>query len=648
MVECHLPKVKVASSTLVSRSSFLPPVLNEYYFQGIIMTNAASEYRTRFDRFEKELSLVNSHIRQFSNIRLILFVLTVAFAVIIWRSHNYVLLTAEILAGCVLFVLAVVRHNDLYRKKFICEQSRLINQMGIERLDGDWGKFKDCGDEFVDHEHPYSWDLDIFGKHSVFQWVCACHTFIGRTLFADTLRYPVKDISLIKSKQAALRELSVLLDWRQRFELCGMISLTGANPDRFLCWCEDNKSSFKSVFTKRILRILPFVSLAVGITGLFLTQTLLFFAVMYAVQLAIFALFYSKTSSVINQYEKNGPLLLAFSQLIETIEKQQFSSEHLNKLKATLTTGDHHRASDILHAFSKILSSAELRSNPLGQLIANTVWLWDIQCVLKADALKLKYGNVFRSWIDTIGQYEMLSSLSIAGFENPDWVYPEISDSGLAIRAAGLGHPLLHANARIVNDISIDNAGTVAVVTGSNMSGKSTFLRSVGVNAVLAYAGAPVCAQSCLLPVVNIYSSMRISDDLSSRVSTFYAELLRIRKIVDAVKKSETILYLLDELFRGTNSQDRHDGAVAVLQSLSNNKSIGIVSTHDLELCALAKQEPSRFVNYHFEEHYADNNVVFDYKLKPGQSQTRNAMFLIRMIGIDVDGGAEANWQNEE
>ena len=370
--------------------------------------------------------------------------------------------------------------------------------------------------------------------------------------------------------------------------------------------------------------------------GLIITQTLLFFAAMYAVQLAIFGLFYSKTATVIRSYEKNGSLLLAYSQLIETIEKQQFSAPYLNALKGGLSTDSKKSAAQVLHAISKILNATEIRSNPLGHLIVNTVWLWDIQCVIKADALKKKYGSDFRKWIETIGVFEVLSSLSIVRFENPEWVVPSFKESGVGFSATKIGHPLLHKSARVDNDFSIEQGGSVAIVTGSNMSGKSTFLRSVGLNTVLAYTGAPVCAVSFECPIVNIYSSMRINDDLSSKVSTFYAELLRIKKIVEAVKNDETILFLLDELFRGTNSQDRHDGAVAVLHALSNKKSIGIVSTHDMDLCKLADKNPDRFVNFHFEEYYRDDTVAFDYKLKKGQSTTKNAMFLIKMIGVEL------------
>jgi hypothetical protein len=598
------------------------------------MSDALAEYQQRFDRYSKENSLLSERIKTFSNLRLFLFVAVCAGAVFVYRSNNYLLLTIELIVGFGIFTVAVLWHSALYRKRGILKKYLKINEMGLKRLNSEWDEFKDCGADFIDHEHPYTWDLDIFGKHSLFQWLCTCHTFFGRRSFAGTLTEPDKKSESIIKKQAAVRELAERLDWRQKFELYGLLSDTSGDPDGFLKWCESETLTFKWKATRIFFRSLPYISLTIGAVGLLITQTLLFFAAMYAIQLAIFGILYSKTTTVIRSYERNGSLLLAYSQLAESVVKQNFSAPYLQELKSYLGTGSKSCASEILHSLSKILSATEIRSNPMGHLIANTVWLWDLQCVIKADALKKRYGFEFRKWIETIGFFEMLSSLSIVRFENPEWIFPAFKESGVGFNAVKMGHPLIHKSVRVDNDFSIEHAGSVAIVTGSNMSGKSTFLRSVGINTVLAYTGAPVCATSFVCPIVNIYSSMRINDDLSSKVSTFYAELLRIKKIVEAVKNDESILFLLDELFRGTNSQDRHDGAVAVLHALSNNKSIGIVSTHDMDLCKLADLDPVRFVNLHFEEYYRDETVAFDYKLKRGQSTTKNAMFLIKMIGV--------------
>ncbi len=601
------------------------------------MTNAKTYYEKNIQQFASELAVIDNKIKLFSNLRLFIFIAAVVGAALIWRSHQYVLLTIELVTSTVLFVAAVLFHSDLYKKRFVVENKLIINKKGLSRINGEWGDFEDTGDQFIDHAHPYTYDLDIFGKHSLYQWICTAHTYSGRKALADALSLQQKERSAILEKQDAVKELAALPDWRQQFELYGMLSETADDPSRFLEWAEDKKKTFNNPLVLSLLRILPYISLCIGLYGFLFHDTLVYFAVVYGLQLALFGVvLHSRTSPVIEKYEKNGKLLLTFSQLVNTTERQPFRSTYNITLKNRLTTGNHKTASLILASLSKIINATEIRSSPMVHAIANAVWLWDVQCVIKADTLKTVYGNDFRTWITAIGQFEVIASLAIPGFENPQWIYPEISDTVVKINAEKIGHPLIHADTRIVNDMAIDNAGVVAVITGSNMSGKSTFLRTLAINAVLGYAGAPVCAAGFVLPLVTIYSSMRISDDLSSHVSTFYAELVRIRMVVEAVKRGEKVLFLLDELFRGTNSQDRHDGAVAVLKTLSNSNTIGIVSTHDLELCNLAENNPERFVNFHFEEFYRNNTIEFDYTLKKGRSTTKNAMFLIRMIGIDT------------
>lgn len=599
------------------------------------MTDAFSEYKKRLDTYSKDLGIINNKIKSVSNLRLFVFVAFTAAAVLIFRTHHYVYFAIDIICGIVAFTAAVIWHNDLYRKRDIIKKYITINETACKRTSGEWGDFKDRGEEFIDHEHPYSWDLDMFGLHSVFQWICNCHTYRGRLILAHALSDPLEEIDHVTSKQAAVQELSALLDWRQNLELYGYDSGTGNNPEDFLRWYENKKATFKSRFVKAFFRSMPYASLLIGTVGFIITGTLLFFAIVYSIHLAVFGLLYSKTIKTIRSFEKSGSLLLSYSRLVELIEKQKFTSEYLDEIKAKLIVGKSIKASVILRKISNVINAAEVRSNPLAHLIANAVWLWDLQCVIKADNLKRKYGSDARQWIEVIGKFESLSSLSIIRFENQEWVFPLIEKNRLCIDVTHMGHPLLQNGIRVDNDFTIEHGNTSAIITGSNMSGKSTFLRTIGVNLVLAFSGAPVCAESFVCSPVKIFSSMRIYDDLSTKVSTFYAELLRIKKIVDAVRNDETALFLLDELFRGTNSQDRHDGAVAVLNALTNQKTIGIISTHDMELCKLAEHDKIKFVNYHFEEQYLGSTITFDYKLKPGQSTTKNAMFLIRMIGIN-------------
>jgi DNA mismatch repair ATPase MutS len=289
-----------------------------------------------------------------------------------------------------------------------------------------------------------------------------------------------------------------------------------------------------------------------------------------------------------------------------------------------------------------LVSASEVRMSPLPWLLANVLSLWDLRCMVKMEAWRMRNGHALSGWFDAVAQFEALSSIAVLRFDHPGWVFPTITDGALLhIEADGMGHPLIPGSQRVDNDFSLGGpSGTIAIITGSNMSGKSTFLRTVGINVVLAGAGAPVCARRCTIPLIDLYTSMRTTDDLHSQTSTFYAELLRIRTIVDALATGKPLLYLLDELFSGTNSIDRHDGAVALLETMSRYATLGLVSTHDLALCSLADRA-APFRNYHFAEQYETGGLHFDYRLKSGPSTTRNAVFLMRMAGIDVGGSQE-------
>jgi DNA mismatch repair ATPase MutS len=248
---------------------------------------------------------------------------------------------------------------------------------------------------------------------------------------------------------------------------------------------------------------------------------------------------------------------------------------------------------------------------------------------------KKQSGRNLRNLVTVIGRFEEICSLAIIHYDNPDWCFPQFTDSKQNLAAVKMGHPLLAFDVRVCNDLILKGSGNVLLITGSNMSGKSTLLRTVGVNLALAYAGCSVCAGSFSCSIMNIYTAMRVNDNLEKSISSFYAELLRIKTIIQAAGRSDTILFLLDEIFKGTNSIDRHTGAGVVIKKLSKMGAVGLVSTHDLELSELESEKNFDIENYHFSESYANNQIIFDYKLRTGVSKTTNAIYLMRMVGID-------------
>jgi DNA mismatch repair ATPase MutS len=291
------------------------------------------------------------------------------------------------------------------------------------------------------------------------------------------------------------------------------------------------------------------------------------------------------------------------------------------------------KASEQIKRLEKIADRISNRENAMFFPI-NVLLLWDYHSMMALERWKIQSGKNIEKLMETIGKAEALCSLAALCCDYPDWVIPEFTASPSVVRAKSLGHPLL-GERKVCNDLSIEKPACALLITGSNMSGKSTYLRTAGINLVLAYAGAPVCASYMKCSVMDIHTCMRVNDNLEKNISSFYAEILRIKDIVNASKGSRQVFFLLDEIFKGTNSQDRHAGAESLIKNLCRNGAAGMVSTHDLELGALEGESGGQVKNYHFQEHYMDNEIHFDYKLRPGVSTTRNALYLIRMAGID-------------
>lgn len=323
--------------------------------------------------------------------------------------------------------------------------------------------------------------------------------------------------------------------------------------------------------------------------------------------------------------------LETYVNMLKLLEKENFESKKLCDIKQILFN---EKYSSILaiKELDKITEKINLRYNALLYIIFNGLFLWDYECVFSLDNWKTRYGLEVKKWIEAIGEIESLMSLSVLMQINEDVSFPIINNSKLKLKAEGLGHPLINNDQRILNDVELDDY--IFIITGSNMSGKTTFLRTLGINLVLAYSGAPVHANKMTCPILDIFTSMRVTDDLKNGVSTFYAELLRIKDIINHAEKNKNMIFLIDEIFRGTNSVDRILGAKNVLANLNKLGIIGAITTHDLELCTLDKY--NRIKNYNFSEQYKDNKIHFDYKIKSGKSTSTNAKYLMNLVGIKM------------
>ena len=591
-------------------------------------------YKSRIDSFTTERLLVEKQINLISNLRLAVFVFTAGLIYLCIKYELPELAGVSAVIGIAVFTWLCIFHEKLFQKKRRLSNLVTINEDGVKRVTDNWNEFKETGGQFIDDNHPYSSDLDIFGKSSLFQWINATNTFYGKKFLSEALCGENPDHEQIAKNQEAIKELSPLIDFRQGLQVAGFSKACSNDPGDIIRWAEKGEDHKTMQKFGPIFSSLPYISAAVLLTDLLFFKTKLLPAFFYSLQAILFGIYLVRSLRIFDSFENGSKPLKGYSHILSHIEGMKFSSELLQKHHGNLTGFQGVSASVAIGKLSKILARAEIRFNPLVHFVLNIVWLWDIKCALMTLEWKNKFGKKIHLWFEKVGQIEKLSSLAILSFEHPSWPFPEIMNSRIALHGENIRHPLIPDESSTGNNFSLNAQKSTAIITGSNMSGKSTFLRTIGVNLVLAYAGAPVCADSMSCGILNIYTSMRTKDSLKGNVSTFFSELLRIKQILSFVNSGRNVLFLIDEIFSGTNSTDRITGATAVLKSLQSDNSLGLISTHDLELCELEKETENKFVNYHFREYYENNSVRFDYKIYPGPSKTRNAVYLMKMVGI--------------
>lgn len=583
-------------------------------------------------RLEKQTRLIN----RISNVRLLTFLAGVGFAVYLYITQSHPLGMVTFLLTGMAFVALVIWHQNVKTRLTYTQTLYEINDHALKRLAGEWKAFSDSGEDFKDADHPYSEDLDLFGTGSLYQWISTAKTFLGRRKLKAALLEPPQARETIRQKQAAIEELATNLAWRQRFLAEANIAKNPmTSPERIIQWGKDYDAFYLQTWVIILARALPIITLTF-ILLYYLTSLLSFWVPLGAilVQMMILAPGKKQRGKALEAVYNYKNSIKIYEKMLQRFEKRSFQSHYLQTIKKRLIDRDKKSAFEQIRKLSGIADFISNRSNAMFILI-NILTLWDIQSMIALESWKEQSGRSLSTWLDVIAELEALSSLAVIRFDQPEWGLPEIIEEYPCVAAQNMGHPLLRDS--VHNDLSMKKPEGILLITGSNMSGKSTLLRTVGINLVLAYAGAPVCAQAFTCSRMQIYTCMRVSDNLEKNISSFYAELLRIKQIVSAAKTEKQIFFLLDEIFKGTNSQDRHAGAKVLIQQLSNDGAMGMVSTHDLELGELEQESRQKVRNFHFREYYQNDAIHFDYKLRRGISTTRNAMYLIKMAGIDVD-----------
>ncbi|MEO5966626.1 MAG: hypothetical protein ABIP69_00065 [Ferruginibacter sp.] len=546
----------------------------------------------------------------------------------------YVFIAAVIL----IFIFIKLINADLDNQLVIDKTKLLlaINENEIKLLDGDFLNFED-GSRFAPKEHNYANDLDIFGRASLFQYVNRTASDVGGKQLADFLLTPSK-IEKISLQQEAIDELSKKVLFLQNLIAIGKVEkISFSAKQKLEDWISEPLifSKYKALSWLRYL--LPAIVLTITVLFIFdYVSSTIFYST-----LLVFALISYQINKIIapihNELSKISGELNSFSKSISLIENEKFSSVLLKDLQNNFVSEDIKVSSQIL-GLRKILDRLDLRYNLVMSFPLNILLLWSLQQALDLEKWKSKQQIQLNKWFDTLAAFEALGSFGILNFNNPEWCFAKINPDYFSISGTEIGHPLILESKRVNNYIDIKDNNTLMIVTGSNMAGKSTYLRSIGINVVLAMAGSPVCAKEFEVSYVELISSMRITDNLEENTSTFYAELKKLKLIIEKVNSGNKVFILLDEILRGTNSLDRHIGSVALIKQLIRKKAAAVIATHDLELAELKKSYNQDISNYNFDVQVNNSGeLYFDYLLRSGVCTSLNASILMKQIGIELD-----------
>lgn len=537
------------------------------------------------------------------------------------------------------FLLLLKQHHKLLQKQnYLCSRKEILTKQ-IARFSDDWYAFKETGKDYLTEQTTQAKDLDLLGKNSLYQYLCAAHTTYGKKKLAQALLEPSLDPQNILRRQEAVAELAHQKDFSLHLQATSNL-LSQLSPKKQLTDIESFLGQVETttpLFSKN-LPLLAFGLPLVTLCSIFFAGAGLlapgFVIMLIFVQLTLSLLRYGKTTASLMPLFTFYQKLQAYQRLFQALQTTHFSCVYLNELQNSLNQKQ--GADRAIRRLYQIGECVNMRFNIIFYLFSSGFLLWDYHCIIAFSKWRKTYGDQIRNWFETLGEVEALLSLSVLCLSKENYTFPFIAaGSTPKFSADTLFHALIQEKKAVAN--SFTTAAATCIITGANMSGKTTFLRSIGINATLAYAGAPVCAKRFEISCLPIFTSMRIEDDISKGISTFYAELLRIKAMVEFSQQGLPMLVLIDEIFKGTNSADRIIGATETIKKLTKPYCITFVSTHDFELCNLAKEQKMPISNYHFAEFYTNDEIHFDYKIKSGRCQTTNAKHLLRLAGILTD-----------
>jgi hypothetical protein len=591
-------------------------------------------YQDQIEKHNAELKRLLQRRNIFGWVRLILFVATIVVSYKIFVNAGWFGLLSVII-GMSGFVYMLFIDSDNNEKIANTKTLIHINEEELKILRDDYLHRND-GSNFSPGFHDYANDLDLFGKASIFQLANRCSSEQGQKKLANNLLQSLTILE-IEERQEAIKELAALVEWRQQLQsFSEQTGITSSTEEKINQWLQEEENYYARPAWKLFVWIYTIITLASAAATIFGLLSMSAFISLFILYLSVSSFLSKNTIKAYIRLTRIVSEISILEKLVAWIENVKFESLLMNKLQEKIGSNNN-KASARVREIKSILDRFDLRLSMVGPLFLNSFLLWDVRQIMALNEWRRKNKQVVPKLFEVIAETEVLNSLATLQFNQHGWCLPKFVSEHFDFKSEGLGHPLIPQKERVDNNFSIEKNTLVSLVTGSNMAGKSTFLRSIGVNIVLALMGAPVCAKSFTFSHVRLMTSMRINDNLAENTSTFYAELKKLKTIIEAVNNHEKAFVLLDEILRGTNSHDRHTGSDALIKQLIRHNAYAVIATHDLVLAELQKQYPKAIENYHFDVQVKGEELFFDYKLKEGVCQSLNASLLMKKIGIELD-----------
>lgn len=588
------------------------------------MENPISYYKIHLEKYQNQAKAYYRKMTVLSFLRLVVFVVSgigIYISFDIWEATVVIAL-----AGVVIFVKLLSRYTDAKRERAFNNALATINEDELKIASGDFYE-RDSGLQFQDSSHNYSLDIDLFGRGSFFQFLNRTTIKEGTEQLVESLK--ANNIEDILLRQEAIKELSTKIEWRQRYTAASSLVAIETPAKSIINWISNYKT-----FLPKFMKWVPYIFALVSVLliGLSLTHLInaTFVGYWFFVGLGVAGIYVKKVTNLASNTDRVRDTFRQYALLLDMIENESFTSELLKQKQKKIQSQDI-KASVLFKSFSKSLDALDNRNNLIGAIFGNGFFLMDVKNTYEIEQWIQKYHQKVEDWFDVVSFFDAYNSLGNFVCNHPDFVFPKISTGSSIIEAEQLGHPLLDKNKRVTSDLRVENE-QFFIVTGANMAGKSTFLRTVSLHIVMANIGLPVCAKSSVYSPVKLITSMRTTDSLTDDSSYFFSELTRLKYIVDTIEEAPYFI-ILDEILKGTNSTDKAIGSKKFVEKLVALKTTGIIATHDLSLCDI-EQELSQVKNYYFDAEIINDELHFDYTLKKGVCKNMNASFLLKKMEI--------------